>query len=203
MDSDEAGQRALEGALDWTKVSTGLATGALVFGVGLLGAGESFAGVRWLLVVAWLLFGISVLFGIFAQASLPVMMKDKDYDLERKVFTYPARIHQVAFLFAIAFLLWSLISLLYHQRGSDELSGSSAMQAMEISKAVLPRNFVISKLEKVALLPGPEKDSPQQAVWHFQFSGSILKGRTRILKVFDVLVSADSTGVRPSILQSP
>jgi hypothetical protein len=110
---EEAGQHTLEAALDWTKVSTGLATGALVLGVGLLGSVDAVSHVRLCLLGAWILYGVAIVFGVFALASLPGMMKEQNYNLEHKPFTYPARLHQLSFLSATGFLLWSLVLLLY------------------------------------------------------------------------------------------
>jgi hypothetical protein len=82
-----------------------LGTGALVFGGGLVGDKIAFsplaAGV---LVVSWLLLGVSVAAGALAYARIPVKLAKSNYGLHDKYFTWPIRVNQLAFLVGMVFL---------------------------------------------------------------------------------------------------
>src|SRR5713101_351001 len=96
----EAAADALKAAGDIIKLSIGLATGALVFSVGLLPNSPLYTlFVRGCLVAAWTLLLLSIGTGVLSQAAVPVLMDDQDYDIENPWFTYPGRIHQVLFGF--------------------------------------------------------------------------------------------------------
>ena len=192
IEADEAGQHALEAALDWTKVSTGLATGALVFGVGLLTGAQSVQAVHTILILSWISFGLSVLLGIIAQASIPVMMRDRIYNLEHRPFTWPARVHQVTFLVGIFLLLLSLIRLLNSEPPRESLRVRTAVEANDIARTLLPAGFAIGELRTTELLPGTRGDSAGARVWHIQFCGTATERHSTHWRVFDVLIDAGS-----------
>ncbi|MEO7039787.1 MAG: hypothetical protein ABI186_07125 [Candidatus Elarobacter sp.] len=201
IDAEDAGQNALAAALDWTKVSTGLATGALVFGVGLTTAvGTSLLWIRIALAVAWGLFFIAIVAGVFAQASLPVMMKDKTYDLEYFAFTWPARAHQVAFLLGVLVLATTLIRLIFIEAATDDLAAHTATQAVEIGQRALPQGTRVAKIALVELVKGPDSNRLGYATWHVQFvlrdnGASNAHARTAPTQqgppIADVLIDAD------------
>jgi hypothetical protein len=114
----DPGKEGLASAGELMKLTVALATGALVFGAGLvkeqlnLGIVAKFA-----IIFAWSCLGISAAAGIWAISAIPIMLAKSNYDLEYKDLTHPARIHQVSFMIGILALGMALaISLLRPQK---------------------------------------------------------------------------------------
>jgi hypothetical protein len=188
----ESGQHALDAALDWTKVSTALATGALVFGVGLTNSvGTSVPWIRYALAIAWALFFVSIVTGIFAQASLPVLMQAQNYDLESRPFTLPARIHQLAFFVAILITAVVLIRLLFDQPPVVSLAVRNGADALTRARASLAHGSVVDKLTVIELVKSVDPTHLDTAVWHIQFT---LRCQTPVYKCvqnLDYLIESD------------
>jgi len=189
-DDQQAGQNALEAALDWTKVSTGLATGALVFGTGLLDSAELVPAVRCWLVASWVLFGLSVLGGLFAQARLPVMMRGQTYNLEDKAYTTPARIQQVTFFIGVVLLLISLVIILFHRSTLETLAAGTAKEAGTRALDALPPGFTLDEVRKVELVKGLPDTALAAAVWHLQLAGSTSPPNPPKPVILDLFVDA-------------
>jgi hypothetical protein len=108
-----AQKEGLEKAGDLLKLTLTLSTGALVFGVGLTKEQPGFSGLtKWAILIGWILLGLAAASGIIAISAIPVMMAKSDYDLENKFLTWPARVHQVSFVFGIVSLGIALAALL-------------------------------------------------------------------------------------------
>jgi len=74
--------------MEFLKYILALATGALVFGGGLVGDKIAFSPVATVfLVVSWLFLGISVAAGALAYARIPVKLAGSNYELHDKYFT--------------------------------------------------------------------------------------------------------------------
>jgi hypothetical protein len=109
---DKAG---LEKAADFVNYLLALGTGALVFSAELIKKDYPMSpAARVLILVSWSLLAISILGGMFAYMRIPVMLSEKNYDLEDKYMIWPGRTQQIAFLigipvlgFALAILLWN------------------------------------------------------------------------------------------------
>lgn len=194
---DEKGQHALDAALDWTKVTTGLATGALVFGIGLsTSTATSLPWVRYVLAAAWVLFFIAVVAGIFAQASLPILMRSGKYDLEARPFTWPARVHQITFLFAILCLSLVLIRILFEQPASDSITAPTAVEALTLAEKTLPPGSVVRGVNLIQLIKPTDSTSQNLSVWQVQLKVLCPTINTRRQEVIaDYLVQALSGAV--------
>jgi hypothetical protein len=167
---DEAGKDALDAALDWTKGSTAVATGALVFGVGLLNGSATYSrSIRDCLMGAWVALGLAILSGIVAQSAIPPMIRAKNYDLEYRPFTYPARIHQLSWLAGIAFLAIALGHILFGTPPLDSLKVTSAQQAVTAALPSLPGGRKIQKMAVVELIKGADPSDSSLTRWHVQF----------------------------------
>jgi hypothetical protein len=194
---DEKGQHALDAALDWTKVSTSLATGALVFGIGLsTSTATGLPWVRYVLATGWVLFFIAVVAGIFAQASLPILMRTGIYDLEAAPFTWPARIHQVTFLIAILLLSIVLIRVLFEQPASDTFIAPTAVEALSLAEKKLPRGSAVRGVSIINLIKATDSNNAGLGVWQIQFKILCPTVQTKRQEVSaDFLVQASSGSV--------
>jgi len=167
---DESGKDALDAALDWTKGSTAVATGALVFGVGLLNGSATYSGaIRACLMGAWLALGLAILSGLVAQSAIPPMIRAKNYDLEYPPFTWPARIHQLAWLAGVIFLAVALYHILFGTPPLDSLKVTSAQQAVAAALPSVPGGRKIQKMAVVELIKGADPSDSSLTRWHVQF----------------------------------
>jgi hypothetical protein len=158
---------ALKAAGDIIKVSTGLATGSLIFSVGLIGNAPSYSlTVRVLLVVSWILLAISIIVGVLSQAAIPVLMAHQDYNIEDKYFTYPGRVHQTAFVIAIIVLSIALFKMVYSE--PTTLRVPTAVEAVSIARNSISNKYDIERLSKIELIKAPS-DRPSATTWRAEF----------------------------------
>lgn len=158
---------ALKAAGDIIKVSTGLATGALVFSISLLPNVSDYVGIiRYLIAGSWGLLLISIIAGVCSQSAIPVLLFDREYDIENKYYTWPGRVHQVAFGFAILFLSIALCVILLSASG--KLRVPTAADAVTNARYAIQNTYDILKLEKIELIKAPS-NRPDEATWHAQF----------------------------------
>jgi hypothetical protein len=121
MSEANPGKDALEKATDLLKVTVALSTGALVFSAGLTKEHLDFALWQTLvLVAAWALLAVAAASGLMAVSAIPPMLAKKDYNLENKFLTWPARIHQITFAIGILLLGIALASLLFRGAPADK-----------------------------------------------------------------------------------
>ena len=167
---DESGKDALDAALDWTKGSTGIATGALVFGMGLLNGSATYSGsIRNCLMGAWVALGLAILSGLLAQSAIPPMIRAKNYNLEYRPFTCPARVHQLSWIVGIGFLAFALGHILFGTPPLNSLKVTSAQQAVTTALASLPDGRKIQKMSVVELIKGADPSDSSLTRWHVQF----------------------------------
>lgn len=165
--SGSAASDALKAAGDIIKVSTGLATGALVFSVGLLPNAWTYTPLtRGLLIASWFLLFGSIVAGILSQAAIPVLMADQDYDIEHKWYTYPGRIHQGVFLVAVFILAWALTTIVYSE--PSHLRVRTAAEAIARARSAVGSQFEIRQVTKIELIKDPS-DRASNSTWHAQF----------------------------------
>jgi len=187
---------ALKAAGDIIKLSTGLATGALVFGVGLLPNAPVYTPfVRGCLVASWGLLLVSIVAGVFSQAAIPVLIEDRNYSIEDPYFTYPGRAHQVLFGLGLLALALGLSAVLYAE--PHRLRIGTALEATRIVEKRIGTEYVIRQLTKIELIASPS-DHRNEATWHAQFEvipkAEIVKGAGAAPspRNLDVLVGARS-----------
>jgi hypothetical protein len=99
---DDPGKAGLQSASELLKLTLTLSTGALVFGAGLIEKKLPFTGLlKGTIVAAWALLAIAAGAGIMAIAAIPMMQAKANYNLEDPFLTWPARVHQIAFVLGI------------------------------------------------------------------------------------------------------
>jgi hypothetical protein len=161
-----AASDALKAAGDIIKVSTGLATGALVFSVSLLPNAWTYTPLtRALLVVSWFLLLVSIVAGILSQAAIPVLMADQNYDIENKFYTWPGRAHQLSFGLAVAILAFALITIVYSE--PSYLRVHTAADAIARARSVVDPQFEVRRVAKIELIKDPS-DRASYSTWHAQ-----------------------------------
>ncbi len=159
---------ALKAAGEILKVSTGLATGALVFSVGLLpGAITAGALIRGTLAGTWVMLFLSVIGGVLAQSAIPVLLAERRYDIEAPTFTWPGRVHQVLFGLAILGLAVVLTASLYSQPAAPRIG--SASHAVITARAALHPGEVPDRLDLVELIKGTDASRDVLLSWHVRF----------------------------------
>jgi hypothetical protein len=157
----------MKAAGDIIKVSTGLATGSLIFSVGLIGNAPGYSlTIRGLLVVSWVLFAISIILGVMSQAVIPVLMAHQDYNIEDRWFTYPGRVHQTAFVFAVIVLAVALFKMVYSE--PTTLRVPTAVEAVSIAKNAIINKYDIDRLSKIELIKAPS-DRASATTWRAEF----------------------------------
>jgi hypothetical protein len=157
----------LKAAGDVLKVSTGLATGALVFSVGLLKDAQSYSlFARVVLAGSWGLLVLSVLGGLLSQAAIPPLLAERRFSLEEPTFTWPGRVHQVLMFVAILLLAVAMASTLFHE--AQPLRAASAAQAVAAARRAVTSGESVRRLSAVELLAGPQ-GSPIAPSWRVQF----------------------------------
>lgn len=176
------------------KVSTGLAGGALVFSIGLLPNAETLVASQRLVVAAtWVCLFMATVFGIFAHASLPIMMKNRNYSLEYKPFTIPARFHQILFLLGVMGIASTLVLLLF--RVPDFAVTSKASDAVRVTISAIPIGCRIGRIETIELLRGTDPNDLNSAFWHIRLDVSQRSGSSKTCgaratgNVYDSLVN--------------
>jgi hypothetical protein len=160
VDETDRHKQALASAGDFLKVSTGLATGALVFSLGLLPSVQvEGTAIHVLLTLTWAALFVSVVGGILSQAAIPVLMYDGVFDLEAPTFTWPGRIHQV--LFGLAMLGLAVVLIATLNAGAPKIGNAAG--ALARARTALRAGEVPDRLEEIALLGGTP------AGWHVRF----------------------------------
>lgn len=100
-----SGETALKTAGEFVKYLVALATGAIVFTASFLSKDMTLTNeAKWWMLAAWIALGISIVAGLATMAACPVMLKEKNYDLNDLYFKWPIRIQQVTFFFGMFFL---------------------------------------------------------------------------------------------------
>lgn len=116
----EPAKAGLQSAAELLKLTLALSTGALVFGASLIEKKLPFTG--WLkvsIVAAWALLAIAAGAGILAISAIPMMVAKSNYDLEDRFLTWPARVHQLAFVAGILCLGAALATAFFRASPED------------------------------------------------------------------------------------
>jgi uncharacterized membrane protein YiaA len=170
--ASDAGQKALDSAADFIKVTTGLATGALVFSVGLTNAPSGLnTPARYLLATSWIALLVSLLFGVFvAQGRITTKMAERSYDIHGdRWLTIPTMAHQWAFFLGVALLGATLAVVVAQQPPTNNAKVLSAMRAVQIAENNVPKFLSIVKVSTVEFVKGAEPTDASIPTWHIQF----------------------------------
>jgi hypothetical protein len=167
-----------------------VATGALVFSIGLVSAAPSFDVIaRVALIVSWFAFGVSIIGGLLAQATIPIHVKQKLSIFSSAPFELPVRVQQIAFGIASLLLFLVLTRQLLSKPVAADLAVPSAAKALKIAQTCvdLARYDQVAKIE---LLPGDDATALDKGSWHLQFARTVAP-----VSVLDVFVNAGSAAV--------
>jgi hypothetical protein len=153
MSANPPDKAGLEKTADFVNYLLVLGTGALVFSAELIKKDYPMSpAARVLVLVSWLLLAISILGGIVAYMRIPVMLSEKNYDLEDKYMIWPGRVQQRAFLFGIPVLGFALAILLWNR---DLGMGAETTKPAKISCDQTPAShFVITNSGSVTGMRG-------------------------------------------------
>jgi hypothetical protein len=137
----------LEKTADFVNYVLALGTGALVFSAELIKKDYPMtSGARALILVSWFLLSLSVVGGILAYMRIPVMLSEKNYDLEDKFLTPPGKIQQLAFFIGIIVLGVALGTLLWNR---DISASEPIKRATADAHPPVSDHFVLGKSAKV------------------------------------------------------
>ena len=176
LTDDEIGQKALESAGDFLKVTTGLATGALVFSTTLLNNPGALTGAaRWVLSIAWAALLISIGASVFvAQGRITTKIAKKNYDIHNDLWlTRPTVIHQWTFFGGILALGVTLGIVLGNQPSTEALQVPKATDAVRLAISRVPRSVHIVKVDAIDLIKGADATDPTLETWHIQLDGTV------------------------------
>ena len=178
---------ALKAAGEILKISTGLATGTLVFSVGLLSAAmTSEPLVRATLAATWVALFLSIIGGILAQSVIPVLLDERRFDLEAPTFTWPGRIHQILFGVGILGLSTVLLATLYSDPGALRIG--SAGHAVLYARSSLRPDEKADRVELVQLVKGADPNRASLLTWQVRFRLTPLRDGVPVM--VDVLIDA-------------
>jgi hypothetical protein len=156
---------ALKSAIDFIKVSTGLATGALVFSLGLLDRIAVFPlWGRYVLGGTWALLAVSIVLGLFAQSTLPPKLAEQDLDiLDDQSLLRPAQWHEILLMAAIAALGVALLGVV----AEPPLAVASGSEAVALARRELRPPEHVSRLAELSLVAAA--DAGGSPTWRIQF----------------------------------
>ena len=166
---DDPGKSSLESAADVFKWTTGAAAGSLVFSLNLVANFPSYDNLtRLCAVVAWAFLGLSIIGGTMTQLTLPVLLADKNYDLEAPSLVWPARVQQVTLAYGLALLAAFLIRIAFSEPEPDSLKVRTAGDAVQRAATVIQKTGVIRKIATIELIKGVQPDKADWGTWHVQ-----------------------------------
>jgi len=145
-----------------------IATGALVFGIGLVSVAPAFdVPTRIGLVVSWAAFAVSILGGLFAQATIPMHVYRKISIFDSPPFEWPVRVQQIAFGVALLLLAVVLTKQLLAKPVAAALVAPSATEAFAIARRCVALG-AYDQLARIELLPADDSSALDRATWHLQ-----------------------------------
>jgi hypothetical protein len=167
---NDAGDKAMEALGRFTDVTVGLATGALAFGVGLIGtAGNVSWTARALLECSGACFVSSIGLCVFlARANIVSKIYYRDYSLHARAYNIPMAAHQVSFFLGIMFLAASLWAAMNDgEQPESAQTVDSAQAAVECALARFPRRY-LAQVRVVETVKGTDQNRPGLTTWHVQ-----------------------------------
>jgi hypothetical protein len=149
-----------------------IATGALVFSIGLVAMAPAYDfWARIGLIGSWVAAAASIIAGLAAQSTIPLHVQRKILIFYSPVFNWPARIQQIAFAIAMVLLAVVLARQLLSKPVASSAAVPSAVQALDIAKRCVPQADAGAVI-KLELLPGDDGTALDQSTWHVQLQRS-------------------------------
>jgi hypothetical protein len=159
-------------AAETVKYTTAFAIGALVFSVDLVVGKDPLPGGQIVLVcIAWLLLGLSSVGGFLSYSRVPIQLANRNFDLEDPFLVWPARAHQVGFVFGILLLAGAIIWIGASGRNKteEEFGVSSAADAVSTARRLVPPDLPVVALTHVELLERGDRSAPAEPTWRVEF----------------------------------
>jgi len=140
-------KEGLTSATEVLKYTLALGTGSLVFGGGLVSDKVALSPVAaGILVLSWLLLGVSVAAGALAYARIPIKLARSYYSLEDKYFTRPGKVHQIAFILGMIALGLALAIALVSKAMHPAASGGDKKDQTPAAIKVLGPPLLIGRV---------------------------------------------------------
>ncbi len=166
-------REALTDAGALAAITLSLATGALVFSVGLLTAASSHLWLlpRICLIASWVLLAVSIVSGVMVRSRIPIKLRDQDYDLDEPGFSNEGAIHAGTFVTGAlalgAALFFTLIAIPIQRVPAV----SSAREATDRAKTELTKDerSRLNRFDLVELVKGGDDQMLPEGTWHVRF----------------------------------
>ena len=163
-------EKAFDNVIDVVKILTSLATGALVFSVGLVAPtwGPYPLAIKWLIVLSWVSFGGAVFVGLWALYSAPRLVDAGKADIAADEVSDPGGAQQLAFLLGIVFLAAALIAVMFTSSSTVSYETDNAAAAVHRAVGQLKPGELLQKVAMVELVKGTDPSNGTQTQWHVQ-----------------------------------
>jgi|RhiMethySRZTD1v2_1073278.scaffolds.fasta_scaffold204888_3 hypothetical protein len=131
-------KEALLATLEFLKYTIALGGGALVFGAGLVGDKLTLpTPAAWLVLISWVLLGLSVAAGVLDYGHIIVMVDESKYNWRRdRLFMWLGQLHQVFFVVGMFLLGVALAIALITKAGASGQSDADKGKKKEQAAAV-------------------------------------------------------------------
>ena len=99
----EGSEESLKQIVDLLKFTIALASGSLVFSLGLLLAEkiDFTCWVKFFLFSSWLSLALSAAAGVLSYMRIPVLIANQDFNMRDKFMEIPGKIHHISFIIGI------------------------------------------------------------------------------------------------------
>lgn len=170
---------------------TTIATGALVFSIGLVPSASDYTWLsRAFILATWALLALSILCGLAAQATIPMHTVHKVSVFNSPIFEIPVRAQQITFFLSVACLGTVLVNQLVTQPVASDAKVSSASEALlQVRKCFGPRSF--KEVLAVEAVRGIDAAKLRDVSWHMRFLS-----RAKPVAKVDVFIMATDGSVR-------
>ena len=177
-----ADSAALTSAVDLIKVLTSLATGALVFSIGLNSpTGFTYQPqIKNVLITAWILLFLAVACGVYAQGLVPNQVRNNRPNINSGELRTAVMAQEIFFVFGILGIAAALVSALLGAPTKTAVAIETATAAVENARDELAPQDQVSKVDTVELIKGLDVSRPDQQTWHVQFD--VKNGTTNVTR---------------------
>ena len=173
---------ALASAVDLLKLLTSLATGALVFSIGLVNR-SGFVDtplLKAVLVISWASLFVAVLAGVWAQSLVPNQVRHGSPDISAPALRNSTMVQEAFFIFGILGVAIALITSIVSMPAPVEAKIASPIAAVRTAAATLGlgSGAMYDKIDVVELLRGADPTRVEEQAWHVRFE--LRRGKSTI-----------------------
>jgi hypothetical protein len=165
---------ALTSAVDLIKVLTSLATGALVFSIGL-NSPTGFAylpRIKDVLIASWILLFLAVASGVYAQGLAPNQIRNNRPNINSGELRAAVMAQEAFFVLGILGIATALVSALLGAPTKLQAAIETPMAAVRSATDDLSPHDQLDKVAIVELIKGLDASRPDEQTWHVQFAVS-------------------------------